>query len=234
MNTLGGGTTHAVMGMRVWSHLVRPIASLGRDFPICLVDQMGDYFDLSGLVRRSLPNPRAWQLFDEDGTRNEVFRTTYEDFLAINPLPHEVPLDRLRALGVHLQSQSPQPALQWIERLRQAGSPYILYEPWDQFCLPENYDEFMELARQCDAVSPNFSEARQLTGLERAGSDRRAPAGQRHPAAGAAHGRRRQPDRHPERGAAARPGCAGRPGDRCDRGWQCLLRGLDHRHGGDG
>jgi sugar/nucleoside kinase (ribokinase family) len=165
MNTLGGGTTHAVMGMRVWSHLVRPIASLGRDFPICLVDQMGDYFDLSGLVRRSLPNPRAWQLFDEDGTRNEVFRTTYEDFLAINPLPHEVPLDRLRALGVHLQSQSPQPALQWIERLRQAGSPYILYEPWDQFCLPENYDEFMELARQCDAVSPNFSEARQLTGL---------------------------------------------------------------------
>jgi sugar/nucleoside kinase (ribokinase family) len=165
MNTLGGGTTHAVMGMRVWSDQVRPIASIGRDFPVCLVEQMGAYFDLSGLVRRKLPNPRAWQLFDEAGARSEVFRTTYADFLAINPLPHELPLDRLQAHGVHLQSQSPEPALQWIERLRHAGSPYILYEPWDQFCLPENFDAFMELARQCDAVSPNLSEARQLTGL---------------------------------------------------------------------
>jgi sugar/nucleoside kinase (ribokinase family) len=165
MNTLGGGTTHAAMGMRVWSEQVRPVAAIGRDFPQCLVETMGSYFDLQGLVRRDLRNPRAWQLFNEEGSRTEVFRTSYDDFLAINPLPDELPLDRLRAKGVHLQSHSPEPSLQWIDRLRSAGPAYILFEPWDNFCTPENYEHFSQLARGCDAVSPNLSEARQLTGL---------------------------------------------------------------------
>ncbi|HSV85717.1 MAG TPA: PfkB family carbohydrate kinase [Levilinea sp.] len=165
MNTLGGGTTHAAMGMRVWSNHVRPVAAIGRDFPPGLVETLGGYFDLQGLVRRDLPNPRAWQLFEENGRRSEVFRTAYTDFLAINPLPHELPLERLRGEGVHLQSHSPEPSLQWIDRLRDAGSPYILFEPWDNFCVRQNFELFCQVARRCDAVSPNLDEARALTGL---------------------------------------------------------------------
>jgi ribokinase len=165
MNTLGGGTTHAAMAMRVWSKQVRPIAAVGRDFPPALIETLGDYFDLQGLVRRDLPNPRAWQLFEADGSRSEVFRTAYADFLAINPLPHELPRDRLRAAGVHLQSFSPEPSLQWIDRLQDVGSPYILFEPWDNFCVRSNFELFCQIARRCDAVSPNLNEARALTGL---------------------------------------------------------------------
>jgi sugar/nucleoside kinase (ribokinase family) len=165
MNTLGGGTTHAVMGMRVWSDQVRPVAAVGKDFPQDLLDLLGSYFDLDGLVQRELPNPRAWQLFDEDGSRVEVFRTGYENFLAINPLPEELSLDSLRSEGVHLQSHSPEPSLQWLDRLQEAGRPYILFEPWDNFCTPENFERFAQLASRCDAVSPNLSEARMLTGL---------------------------------------------------------------------
>jgi sugar/nucleoside kinase (ribokinase family) len=167
MNTLGGGTMHAAMGMRAWSDQVRPVTAVGRDFSDDLLEVLQDYFDLQGLVvRRDLPNPRAWQNFDEDGRRSEVFRTSYEDFLKISPQPEELSLDRLRAHGVHLQAHSPEPCLQWIDRLRAAGDPYILYEPWDIFCTPENYACFALLSSRCNAVSPNLNEARSLTGLQ--------------------------------------------------------------------
>ena len=165
MYTLGGGTTHAAMGMRVWSEGVRPISGIGSDFQEEQVALLGQYFDPQGLFRRAMPNPRAWQLFDEDGTRTEVFRTSYDAVLAINPQPDEVPLDILSAAGVHLQSHSPQPSLSWIDRLQAAGNPYILFEPWDNYCVPENMEDFTQISGRCDAVSPNLGEARLLTGL---------------------------------------------------------------------
>jgi sugar/nucleoside kinase (ribokinase family) len=167
MGTLGGGTTHAAMGMRVWSKQVRPVAAVGRDLPPTLGAQLAEMFDTRALLlRSSLPTPRAWQLFEADGRRTEIFRSNYADFLATFPLPEEYPLDLLHASGVHLQGGIPAPFQKWVQRLRAAGQPFILWEPWDQFCEnPENYPDFEQMAAWVDAVSPNLSEGQALTGL---------------------------------------------------------------------
>jgi len=91
MATLGGGATHAVMGMRVWSQRVGLVSSIGDDFPPLLVKHMKKVFDVQGLVTRHIPTPRAWQLFEQDGTRNEVFRTKEEDMVTTLPLLEDFP-----------------------------------------------------------------------------------------------------------------------------------------------
>jgi sugar/nucleoside kinase (ribokinase family) len=165
MAVLGGGSTHAAMGMRIWSDQVRIASGIGEGHAQAVAQQLGKHFDLQALVHRPLPTPRAWQLFEESGQRHEVFRTGFESFRLVAPLPAEIPLDLLRVQGVHLQSQAPSPLEQWVERLKQAGAGFILWEPWDLLCTAENYAEFSRLAGRVDGVSCNLDEGRQLTGL---------------------------------------------------------------------
>ncbi len=164
MATLGGGMTHAAMGMRVWTDQVRPISSIGNDFPANQWAQMAGLFDMHGILRRDWITTRAWQLFEENGHRTEVFRTPMDLFFAANPRPEEVPLDLLNAEGVYLQGGTADDVYPWLERLRKAGSRFILWEPWERFTLPENWAVFQDLAKLTDAVSPNLEEARTLTG----------------------------------------------------------------------
>jgi sugar/nucleoside kinase (ribokinase family) len=165
MGVLGGGGTHAVMGMRAWSDQVRFIAGVGSDFPHELEDQLSAVFDMRGLIRRSSPTPRAWQLFEYDGHRSEIFRTGYENFLSVNPLPQEIPLEMLQVKGVHLQPHAPDPLREWIVRLHQANCPFILWEPWGIFAIAENYPLVCEILPTVDCFSPNLEESLEMTGL---------------------------------------------------------------------
>lgn len=166
MGRLGGGAVHAVMGMRVWNKRVGLAAPVGADFASSrqLADLAG-HFDLAGLKVRSQPTPRAWQLFETDGTRNEVFRTSFAEMLAICLSPSELPAFYDPPAGVHLHC-SPQEVPLWVAALRQRGCELILWEPWDGFCIAENLAEFFRYAALVDVVSPNLDEARHLTGLQ--------------------------------------------------------------------
>jgi sugar/nucleoside kinase (ribokinase family) len=84
----------------------------------------------------------------------------------MNPRSDEFTLDHLYCQGAYLQGGIPQEVSAWVARLRDAGCPFILWEPWDQFCLPENRAAFSRLAKMVDAVSPNLLEGRELTGLD--------------------------------------------------------------------
>lgn len=165
MSRLGGGAVHAVMGMRVWHSRVGLAAPVGSDFGGDQLAELAEHFDLSGLCYRSAPTPRAWQLFETDGTRNEVFRTSFAEMLAICLNPRELPAVYDPPAGVHLHC-SPQEVPLWSAALRQRGCRMILWEPWDGFCIAENLAEFSRYAALVDAVSPNLDEARHLTGLQ--------------------------------------------------------------------
>lgn len=166
MGMLGGGATHAAMGMRVWSGRVALLATLGRDVPETDRRKLARAFDLRGLARRDAPSPRAWQLYEHDGRRAHVDRTDADLFMAMCPRPDELPTEYAGASGARLECDAPDPLREWMARLRAAGCGRILWEPWNVFCRPENRELFGQLAPLLDVVSPNLLQAQRLTGLK--------------------------------------------------------------------
>lgn len=164
MGQLGGGLTHAGMGMRVWSPNVSLLSVIGPDFPEAIINKMSKWFDLSNLITRSVRTPRAWQLFESDGTRNEIFRSSFDDMIIAEIEPREVPAHLIKKItGVHLHC-APLNIPGWVKWLRQNTDIFILWEPWDNFCAYENRPLFRKLAPLVDAVSPNLREGSLLTG----------------------------------------------------------------------
>ena len=164
MARLGGGAVHAVMGMRVWSQTVGLLTPVGPDCPADVLQALGACFDLGGLiVREHIKTPRAWQLFETDGTRNEVFRTDFQELVNTFPRVDEIPAGWPPLRSVHLHCPPHQVPV-WAAALRQRGSGLILWEPYDGFCTAETLGSFGDYARLVDVVSPNLNEGRALTG----------------------------------------------------------------------
>jgi sugar/nucleoside kinase (ribokinase family) len=166
MGLLGGGATHAAMGMRVWTPRVALLAAVGRDVPEPDRQRLAAAFDLRGPARGDAPAPRAWQLYERDGRRTHVDRTDPSLFMAMCPRPDELPAEQAGASGVRLECGAPEPLREWMACLRAAGSGPVLWEPWNVFCRRENRALFGELAPLLDVVSPNLLQAQRLTGVE--------------------------------------------------------------------
>lgn len=166
MGVLGGGATHAAMGMRVWSGRIALLATLGRDVPAADRRKLTRAFDLRGPARRDSPSPRAWQLYEHDGRRTHVDRTDGDLFMAMCPRPDELPAEYAGARGARLECDAPDPLREWMACLRAAGCGHILWEPWNVFCRPENRALFGQLAPLLDVFSPNLLQAQRLTGLK--------------------------------------------------------------------
>jgi hypothetical protein len=49
MEILGGGATHAAMGMRVWNDHIGIVAAVGQNIPTHCLEELGQLFDLRGL-----------------------------------------------------------------------------------------------------------------------------------------------------------------------------------------
>ncbi len=168
MGTLGGSGTHAVMGMRIWHpgpHGL--IAYLGDDFPSAMGQDL-DRLDIDrrGLTYRpGLPTPRAWQLFEEDGQRTEIFRTSLAEFRCQSAVVWAEVSPALRtATGFHVQTgRTIQETVQLVTAVRTDNpDARIVFEPLDEFLsLPPA--EWQPLLRLCDAFLPNWAEAHSLT-----------------------------------------------------------------------
>ncbi|HEY9086820.1 MAG TPA: PfkB family carbohydrate kinase [Anaerolineaceae bacterium] len=170
----GGGSTHAIVGMKVWADSVGISAWAGTNFPPEMEADLARHFDLTGVIRRDLPTARAWQLFEEDGRRVEVFRTDMSTFVKNSPGPDELPAAYWRASGIHFQNDVLNRFSEWIDRFRSNGSGPILWEPWGELAVPEKRQVFNEAMALVDVVSPNLLEGQTLTGLQDAETIARA------------------------------------------------------------
>jgi sugar/nucleoside kinase (ribokinase family) len=142
------------------------VSSVGGDFDPDLLTLLESYFDLAGLqTQTNILTPRAWQVFDANGTRHETFQTDFEEMKNCIPKPDQLPDAYAEVSGVYLQCP-PEEVDLWVPALRQRGCKFVLWEPWDMFCVPENLESFIQNCQLVDIVSPNLREARMLTGLD--------------------------------------------------------------------
>ena len=97
MSVLGGSGTHALIGMRVWSHSLGFVASVGKDISQSVykdsLDGLGGVDLRAIVVRENYQTTRAWQLFEQDGTRTEIMRTDINKFIENAPTYEEMPVD---------------------------------------------------------------------------------------------------------------------------------------------
>ncbi len=163
---LGGGLTHAAMGMRIWSESIGLVSGVGDDFKGSYLDEIKTYFNVEKLkITPNLPTPRAWQVFDQEGNRHEIFQTRFEEMDKFIPSPEVLSEEASKISGVHLHCL-PNDVPRWTKVLRGRGCDVILWEPWDGFCLEENQTQFKEYCSMVDIVSPNLREGRSITGLK--------------------------------------------------------------------
>ena len=104
MNVTGGSGLHALVGMRVWSDHLGYAASVGADLDRKHLDALNRFgIDVGGLVLRDgYATARAWQVFEADDTRIEIFRTPYDAFDANKVLVADLPEAYRQAKGVHI------------------------------------------------------------------------------------------------------------------------------------
>ena len=165
-NTLGGSGTHALVGMRVWSDRLGYFAAVGSDFSRdhrVQLEQLG--VDLRGLIERDgSPTARAWQLFEPEERRVEVFRTDIEDFYGHEAQFEEMPPDFLEARGYQLHFGTLAQTAELVEKLRAVNpTACLVWEPTPlQFT--GTGDEFRAVLSRVDLVSPDLDEASQMTG----------------------------------------------------------------------
>jgi cytidine kinase len=166
MNTLGGSATHALVGMRVWSDRLGYFAAVGSDFSAehrVLLKGMG--VDLRGLLlRQGYATARAWQLFEPDERRIEIFRTSIDDFYQIEPGLDEMPEDYFQARGFHICHGTLPETSDVVNRLRAANpTARIAWEPTplQSSGTPEAIGAVLA---NVDVFSPDRTEAMEITG----------------------------------------------------------------------
>ena len=168
MGTLGGSGSHAVVGMRTWNEApLGLVGYLGEDAPqpfVAHLQRLGVSPD--GLVHRAgLPTPRAWQLFEADGKRTEVFRTSLSEFVASQVRFDELNAELKQSSGFHVQwGGSMEETTRLVRQLKMANpSAVVVFEPIDDFLALDRV-AWAPLLRACDVFLPNLEEAATLTG----------------------------------------------------------------------
>lgn len=162
MAQLGGGVVHALMGAAVWGERPGITALAGYDLPVAIRQRLEKHLDTRGLHFLDLPQIRAWQIFEEDGTRRELFRVQKTKPFTRGAQPHHLPGVYRSSRGYYLL-QGFDDISKWAAQLE----GIIFWEPLQQIMQPGNY-ALLHAALQSariDIISPNLLEAQAVYGL---------------------------------------------------------------------
>lgn len=162
MGRLGGGVIHALMGAALWDERPCLVALAGHDLAPEIIDHLRQHLDLSGLRLLDLPQIRAWQIFEHDGTRRELYRVAETQPFIAGAQPHHLPDSCRDVTGLYLL-QDFSGVRRWRDHLK---NTLILWEPLQQIMTPANSAQFRQTLQTglIDIVSPNLAEAQAIYG----------------------------------------------------------------------
>jgi sugar/nucleoside kinase (ribokinase family) len=135
----------------------------GKDAPQHAKDFMSRYFDTTGVIWLDAPQIRAWQLFEWDGRRTELYRVENISPYLVEPFPPQIPLEYHSAQAVHVLKDGGEEISQWRETCPDA---VLFWEPQQHFMLAKNAEIFRKTITVPDIVSPNLLEASTVYGFD--------------------------------------------------------------------
>lgn len=161
MAQLGGGVVHALMGAAIWDERPGIVATVGQGLPQESISRLQQHLDTRGLVQLNIPQIRAWQLFEEDGSRRELYRVKETIPFIRGAQPEHFPPAYSQSQGFYL--------LQGVDEIREwrrTLTGTILWEPLQQIMTRENAAAIRAVLKECqiDIISPNLIEAQAIYG----------------------------------------------------------------------
>ena len=161
MGHLGGGVVHALMGAVVWGERPGIIAIVGRDLPDSIRAHLDRHLDTRGLHVIDLPQIRAWQIFESDGTRRELYRVPDTQPFIAGAQPDNFPSDFQECRAFYLLQD-----ISGIRAWRQAVDGIVLWEPLQQMMIHDHRKSIREVLQSgsIDIFSPNLAEAQAVYG----------------------------------------------------------------------
>ncbi len=149
----GGNAIYSALGMAVWGERPAVVAPFGPDYPTAHLD---GYLDLSHCPRiaRSL---RDWGLYEEDGSRQFVFRSTTRDWDAFSPRAADVVAGTTAA---HLAPLPWERQVELVAALRQAGAQVLSIDLDDRRLAEVDHGAMARLMAQVDLFLPSRQDGR--------------------------------------------------------------------------
>lgn len=166
MNVTGGSGLHALVGMRVWSDSIGYAASVGANLDQKHLDALTRFgVDVSGLVLRDgYPTARAWQIFEEDDTRIEIFRTDPDEFDRQKVTEADLPDAYRSARGFHIQWGALAETEALVRTLKSNNPDVKLVLEATPDNTQEGQATFRRLLPQVSLFAPDREEASLITG----------------------------------------------------------------------
>lgn len=166
MGVLGGSGPQTAFGMKLWVDSVGLIGGIGHDFPAAALA----WIDAMAIERTGVrtypqhPTLRAWQIFESDGRRTQVWRSQGQaipDQLALRF--EDLPAAYRTARGLHYGIHPEHPNLAIAQSLRDQGR-VVSIEPFKHADRPLSARELRAIVSAGQIFSPNLYEAETLLG----------------------------------------------------------------------
>jgi ribokinase len=163
MGRLGGGVVHALMGAALWGARPGLVALAGTGLPESISHFLKQHLDTTGLHQLAIPQIRAWQIFEHDGTRRELYRVAITDPFTHGAAPEHFPAAYRNSRGFYLLQN-----FEGVRAWRSALSGIILWEPLQQIMQRGSHQQFRACLQpgDIDIVSPNLAEAQAVYGIQ--------------------------------------------------------------------
>ncbi len=151
----GGNAVYAALAMSVWGERPRVIAPFGPDYPVARLEAR---LDMSSCPRVPM-SFRDWGLYEEDGSRQFVFRSTTREWDDFSPRPSDVtgPIP-----AAHLAPLPWERHVGLVPALREAGAKVISIDLDDRKLRDVPTSAVAELIRTVDLFMPSRQDGRAI------------------------------------------------------------------------
>jgi sugar/nucleoside kinase (ribokinase family) len=166
MGVLGGSGPQTAFGMKLWADRVGLVGGIGHDFPADALAWLSAMeIDVSGVRRHEQHSTlRAWQIFEDDGRRTQVWRSQGQaipDQLALRF--EQLPPAYRTAQGFHYGVHPDNPNLAVAHALR-ANGVCVGIEPFKHADRRLENADFQALCSAGQIFSPNLHEVKTMIG----------------------------------------------------------------------